>query len=121
VTGEDALVLDDAVILDLRESIGGDDDFVRELVEAYLSEATGYLDAMTAAASAGDAAAMVRPAHTLKSSSATMGAMRLSAICRGIEEAGRDARFDDMTGDVERARATWAETLEALRAAGLTQ
>ena len=72
---------------------------------------------MVAAARArGDAAAIVRPAHTLKSSSASLGAMRLSAICREIEEAG--ARGLDRTGwstTSSCARATWDETLAALQ------
>lgn len=120
MTTDEAPILDHAVIAELRESTGDDDEFVRELVEAYLSEATGYLDAMTAAAAAADPAAMVRPAHTLKSASATMGAMRLSVICRGLEEAGRDGRTEGLAGEVERANATWSETLEALKTAGLT-
>lgn len=120
MTADEAPILDHAVIAELRESTGGDDDFVRELVDAYVGEATGYLDGMAAAAAAGDAAAIVRPAHTLKSSSATMGAIRLSVICRGLEEAGRDGRADGLADDVERAHATWAETLAALTAAGLT-
>ena len=120
MTIDDLPILDDAVIAELRESTGGEDDFVRELVEAYVSEATGYLEAMTAAAGAANPSAIVLPAHTLKSSSATLGAMRLASISRGIEEAGRAGRTDDLAVDVERARATWAETLEALTAAGLT-
>lgn len=112
-------ILDDAVIAELRESTGGDDEFVRELVEAYVSEATGYLDAMTAAAGIADASAIVRPAHTLKSSSATLGAMRLAEISRGIEEAGRAGGTDDLAADVEQARSTWAATLAALIDAGL--
>ena len=120
MTADEAPILDHAVLAELRESTGDDDEFVRELAEAYVGEATGYLDAMTAAAAAGDPAAMVRPAHTLKSASATMGAMRLSVICRGLEEAGRDGRKDGLAGDVAAAHAAWAETLEALTAAGLT-
>ena len=116
---DDAPILDDAVIAELRESTGGDDEFVRELVDAYISEATGYLEAMAAAISTGDTAAIVRPAHTLKSSSATLGAMRLAAISRGIEEAGRDGRADGLAGDVQLARVTWDATLAALVAAGL--
>jgi HPt (histidine-containing phosphotransfer) domain-containing protein len=116
---DDAPILDAAVLAELRESTGGDDDFVRELVEAYVAEATGYLDAMAGAASAGDAEAIIRPAHTLKSSSATLGAMRLSAISRGIEEAGRAGRTEGLTADVARAQAAWTETIDALRAAGL--
>jgi HPt (histidine-containing phosphotransfer) domain-containing protein len=119
MTNDDAPILDDAVIAELRESTGGDDAFIRELVEAYVSEATSYLEAMTAAAAAADPAAIVLPAHTLKSSSATLGAMRLAAISRGIEEAGRAGRVNDLAGDVEQARATWTATLAALTAAGL--
>lgn len=120
MTADQAPILDDAVIAELRESTGDDEEFIRELVDAYIGEATGYLDAMTAAAAAGDPEAMVRPAHTLKSASATMGAMRLAAICRGLEEAGRDGRTDAPTGDAQAAQAVWTETLEALTAAGLT-
>jgi HPt (histidine-containing phosphotransfer) domain-containing protein len=117
VTFVEAPILDAAVLAELRESTGGDDDFVRELVEAYVSEATGYLAAMTAAVA--DPMAIVRPAHTLKSSSATLGAMRLAAISRGIEEAGRAGRLD-LAADVAEANATWTKTLAALAAAGLT-
>ena len=116
----DAPILDDAVLDELRESTGGDEDFVRELAEAYVSEATGYLGAMTDAVTAGDIAAIVRPAHTLKSSSATLGAMRLAGISRGIEEAGRAGHAEGMAAAVEQAHMTWTETLDALRAAGLT-
>ena len=116
---EDAPILDDAVIAELRESTGGDMAFVRELVETYVSEATEYLDAMAAAAGIADSSAIVRPAHTLKSSSQTLGAMRLAAISRGIEEAGRADRTDSLVEDVERARAIWTDTLAALTAAGL--
>ena len=119
MTFDDAPILDDAVLAELRESTGGDDDFVRELVEAYVSEATRYLDAMTAAIGAADAPAIVRPAHALKSSSATLGAMRLAAVSRAIEEAGRAGRIDDLAVHVEQAHATWTATLAALTAAGL--
>ena len=119
MTAEEAPILDDAVIAELRDSTGGDDDFVRELVETYIAEATGYIDAMTAAAASADAAAIVRPAHTLKSSSQTLGAVRLAAISRGIEEAVRAGRDADLAVDVEGARAAWGATLAALIAAGL--
>jgi HPt (histidine-containing phosphotransfer) domain-containing protein len=119
MTTDEAPILDDAVTAELRESTGGDDEFVRELVEAYVGEAVGYLDSMRAAAAASDAAAIVRPAHTLKSSSATLGAMRLAAISRGIEEAGRAGEVGSLAADVELAEATWAATLAELKAAGL--
>ena len=120
MTYEDAPILSDAVLAELRESTGDDDEFVRELVQAYIDEGVGYLEAMAAAVAAGDAAAMVRPAHTMKSSSATMGAMRLSVICKGLEEAGRAGDVDGMPASVEAAHGAWEETLEAMAGAGLT-
>jgi HPt (histidine-containing phosphotransfer) domain-containing protein len=112
-------VLDDAVLDELREATGGDAEFIVDLVETYVEEGAANLDGMVAAAAAGDPEAIVRPAHTLKSSSASLGAMRLSAIARSVEEAGREGRADGLADDVGLARSTWVATLEAFAAAGL--
>ena len=108
-------ILDLEVVAELRASTGDDDEFMRDLIATYVDEATGHLDAMASAVDAGDPAAIVRPSHTLKSSSASLGALRLAAICRGIEAAGREERADRLADDVELARTTWAATLDALR------
>jgi HPt (histidine-containing phosphotransfer) domain-containing protein len=116
---DEAPVLDRAVVDELRESIGDDEAFMADLVATYVSEGDDHLAAMAAAAAVGDAGAIVRPAHTLKSSSAALGAMRLAQIAREIEMAGRS---DDASGLAERvaeARATWDETLREMAAAGL--
>jgi HPt (histidine-containing phosphotransfer) domain-containing protein len=70
-------VLDEGVLVELAESVGGDRGFVVELIEAFLSDGAQQVTAIDAAHAADDAEALVRPAHTLKSSSATVGAMRL--------------------------------------------
>ena len=114
-----APVLDQAVLEELRASTGDDEAFMRELVETYVEEGQASLAVLLAAAAARDAAAIVRPAHTLKSTSASLGAMRLSGICRDIEAAGREARTDTLPEDVELARATWEATLAAFAEAGL--
>ena len=114
-----APVLDHAVLADLRASMGDDDEFMRELVQTYVEEGQASLAGLLAAAAAADCAAIVRPAHTLKSTSASLGAMRLSAICREIEAAGRESRADSLPEDAELARATWEATLVAFTEAGL--
>jgi HPt (histidine-containing phosphotransfer) domain-containing protein len=114
-----APVLDAGVLAELRESIGDDQAFMVELVETYVTEGSANLDSLLAAAEAGDCAAIIRPAHTLKSTSASLGAMRLSAICRVIELAGRESRAETLQGDAELARATWDDTLTAFADAGL--
>lgn len=115
-----APILDGAVLDELRDATGGDEAFILDLVETYVTEGAANLEGMQAAAEALDPAAIVLPAHTLKSSSASLGAMRLSAICRTIEEAGRAAKTDSLKEDVEDARATWEATLAAFADAGLS-
>lgn len=119
-TEADVPVLDLAVLGELRASVG-DDEFVRELVRTYVEEALPALVSMADAANAGNAEGLVRPAHTLKSTSAIVGALRLSAICRKLEGAGRNGDTKGLGPDVAAARSAWAETLEALRAEGLAE
>lgn len=95
----DLPVVDGRVLRELLESTGDDIGFVRELVETYLADTPAQLEAMTAAVQADDAAALVRPAHTLKSSSATVGAMRLSSVARELEMAGRAGALEPSVGD----------------------
>ena len=109
--------IDAAVLGELRESMGGDDEFVTELLETYLDDGAAQLAAIEAALAAGDAAALVRPAHTLKSSSATVGAMRLAELCRGLEMTGRSGSIDelDRDGTVGDLRSEWQAVDGALR------
>jgi HPt (histidine-containing phosphotransfer) domain-containing protein len=112
-------ILDDAVLAELRESVGGDDEFVAELVGTYLAEGETHLSEMIGALAGGDPAAIVRPAHSLKSSSAALGAARLSTICREIEHAGREGRFDGLPASLEVAQAAWEATVAEMTARGL--
>jgi two-component system, sensor histidine kinase len=114
---EDAQVIDDGVLAELRASVESDMAFVRELVDAYIADSAGCIDAIEAAVAAGDAAALVRPAHTLKSSSATVGAMPLSASARTLEIAARSGTLDDETQRAAaRVRGEWEASSAALRA-----
>src|SRR3954464_13846106 len=117
---DEAPVLDPAVLDELRASVGGDEDFIADGVATYVSEGSGHVSEMHAAAAAGDAAAIVRPAHTLKSSSAALGAMRLAQIAREIEMAGREGNAAGLVELVAAARTAWDETMTEMAAAGLT-
>lgn len=119
MTADGAPIFDPAVIAELRETIGDDEAFIADLVRTYADEGGGLLGEMNAAIAAGDPAALVRPAHTMKSSSASIGAMRLSDVCRDIEGAARDGRPDGLAAGVATAGALWTATLKALDDAGL--
>jgi len=116
---DEAPILDQSVIDELRASVGGDDAFIADLVATYLAEGPGHLDAIAAGVAAGDAGAVVRPAHTLKSSSASLGAMRLSQLAREIEFAGRDGESAGLADQLEAAQAAWAATVIAMQEADL--
>ena len=109
-------VFDPAVLDELRRATGGDDAFVKELVGTYLTDGAELLETIAAALQAGDGAAVVRPAHTLKSSSASLGAMRLAQLSRSLEEDGRTGGSMDPSR-VTQLRAEWSAATAALTGA----
>jgi HPt (histidine-containing phosphotransfer) domain-containing protein len=110
----DVPVLDERILTELGETTGDDLAFVRELVETYLADTPAQLGAMTTAVEAGDADALVRPAHTLKSSSSTVGATRLSSIARELEMAGRSGSLEAaVRGRLEAAYSEWQAAADA--------
>jgi HPt (histidine-containing phosphotransfer) domain-containing protein len=112
---DQAPILDQQVLDDLRASVAGDDAFVAELTATYVTEGADHMSQIEAAAQAGDVEAIVRPAHSLKSSSASLGAARMSQISRDIELAGREGRADRISDLVAAARAAWDDTVGELR------
>jgi two-component system sensor histidine kinase/response regulator len=110
-------ILDETVLRDLGASVNDDRSFVVELIEAFLADGEQHLAAIETGQANGDVEALVRPAHTLKSSSATVGAMRLSATARELEMAGRSGALDAATSErVARLHADWEASADALRA-----
>src|SRR5690606_4691961 len=119
-------VLDHARLSALRDAIG--EDFA-DVVTVFVESADAMLTALAAACERGEADAIFRHAHTLKSSAANVGAMALAALARRIE---RDATADvpsvnrDAVGELERELArvrprllqSAAEAKEGLRAVG---
>ena len=73
--------------------------------------------ALRDALAAGDAAAARRAAHSLKSTSASMGALELSGVCRRIEAASAGGELAGLDVVVAEAAAAYAAAAAALRAA----
>jgi HPt (histidine-containing phosphotransfer) domain-containing protein len=65
--------------------------FARELVATFLADAPTMLAALRAAFDAGDATALRRTAHSLKSNAQTFGAFALGAKAKALEATGLDA------------------------------
>jgi HPt (histidine-containing phosphotransfer) domain-containing protein len=70
----------------LVDMVGADmPEVLIDLLDTYLDESAGLVAAIQSGQSSGDTASMLRPAHSLKSSSASIGAMRLSRFCADLE------------------------------------
>jgi HPt (histidine-containing phosphotransfer) domain-containing protein len=109
-------VLDPAAFAHLLEITGDDLEFVDELVDTYLDDAVVQLLAMREAADAGDADAIVRPAHSLKSGSANVGAPALTEACRSLEADGRSGVVPDLTDRVAACERMFEDVRSALLA-----
>jgi HPt (histidine-containing phosphotransfer) domain-containing protein len=113
----DVPIVDERVLAEVMQTTGDDIGFVQELVETYLADTPAQLDSMAAAIEADDAAALVRPAHTLKSSSATVGAMRLSSVARELEMAGRSGTLEPAArARLNAARREWQAAADGFAA-----
>ena len=110
-------VLDQDVVASLKE-LGGDDDpeLFQELVELFLADTPQRLTALLDAFEAGDTKAMEGAAHALKSSSANLGALRLSGMFRSIEAAGRSDEVESIRSLVEQCCSEFEAVQDALRA-----
>jgi histidine phosphotransfer protein HptB len=82
-------VIDKAVYEELQETAGA--EFVADLVDTFLEEATGMLAELRSARADNHADRFRRAAHSLKTNSITFGAMRLGSLARDLELKGLDA------------------------------
>ena len=83
-TVDDSPPIDFSVLATLESDIG-DAEFVNATIDIYLDEMPGRLEGIAAGIAAGAATAFGPAAHSLKSSSAMLGALRLSDTCAKIE------------------------------------
>ena len=111
-----APVLDTEVIEELRSIMG---DEYRSLIRMFFEDAPQHVQKLQAALAANDVAGLVAPAHTLKSSSANLGAMALSAVARRIEQGARTASLEKpalavlmLENEFKRARAALEKLLQ---------
>ena len=68
----------------------GAPDLLEKIVNVYLQDAPALLAALRGGLQRNDFAQAHRAAHTLKSSSATLGASALAEACKAAEHASRD-------------------------------
>jgi histidine phosphotransfer protein HptB len=78
--------IDPEAIANLRELNPGDGgEFLREIISIYLEDTPKRLADLRTCLASGDVATFTRAAHTIKGSSANVGALALKAIAERLE------------------------------------
>lgn len=79
-------IIDQSVLNSLRDlQMEGKPDILKRVISAYLSSTTPLIVTLKEACSARDIEGTQNSAHTLKSSSANVGAIKLSELCKELE------------------------------------
>ena len=94
----------------------GGADFLLKLLSVYAAEAEACIVSLRRAFAQGDQADFTRAAHTLKSSSANVGANTFSNLAKQIELASRQGRMAETAGDVTLLEEEYPRVQAALEA-----
>lgn len=109
--------LDGAALARLRElDPDGRHGVVPRVLGAFEQSLVRMLGQLRDIADAGDAAAVAAIAHTLKSSSASVGALALASACTEIERRLRSGAVGDLAADVQRLLAEGEAAMQAVGA-----
>jgi HPt (histidine-containing phosphotransfer) domain-containing protein len=108
-------VLDPAALERLRATLGKQaDQMLPDLIEKFYGDADRLLDQARQALEQEHVDDLRRAAHSLKSTSATFGAMKLSAVAQKLEHLARDGRLDGTAQLIVRAEAEFSRARAAL-------
>jgi signal transduction histidine kinase/DNA-binding response OmpR family regulator len=94
----------------------GKDRLLARLIALYRDDSSQLLADIDNGMKVNDAEAIARAAHTLKSSSANLGATNVAAIARQIEHAARNGDLNDMISSITKLRAQRTVALSELEA-----
>jgi histidine phosphotransfer protein HptB len=111
-------ILDPAAVAELRraQEAWGNPAFVRQLVELFQQNTPEKMERLRAALAGGDAAALERVAHTLKTNCAVLGAGRMAGACARLEAAAGRADFVAAAAALEDAETQLPGVLAAVSA-----
>lgn len=112
---ESPSVLNRQVLNSLRQMAGAKAPMIlRQIIGNYLEDAPQRLQSIRDAVAAGDATALRQSAHTLRSSSANLGAMNLSNLCKELEMMGRAGTTTDASRWITQVEAEYEKVKVAL-------
>ena len=94
----------------------GAENILNKLIRLYLESSTGLVDSLRDALQRADGEAVREAAHGLKSASSNMGALKLSVLCKQIEELGRAEKTAEAGALLHDLEAEYERVTAALRA-----
>jgi len=105
--------IDAKLLQSFRDMLGNNTEIILgEMIDCYLEDAPKLLQVIATSIAQGDAIALRQAAHTLKSSSATLGATTLSLLCQELEAISRTGntnmgldKVPQMEAEYERVKA----------------
>ncbi len=98
-----ASVIDESVLDNYRRiQQPGKPDIIKRLVDIYLGSSPDILRKISDAGAKGDMEQLWQSAHSLKSSSANLGAITLAALCEMVEEMGRNNQGGNVSEMIEK-------------------
>ena len=110
-------VLDQSVLASLRElQEAGDPDIVAEVGGLFVKHSPEKVDAIMQSVEKDDAKGLQLAAHSLKSSSAYIGAMRLSTLAKELEMMGRSNSLNGAKEKAKMLKEEFSLVMEAIRA-----
>ena len=108
-------VIDKATFEELKQMSG--EDFINELIDAFLDDAPNMIANMQVAVAAQDVESFRRNAHSLKSNANTFGATELGVLAKELEFMGRENNLNvgDKLDVLREAFSVVAEELKGMR------
>ena len=107
----DASVLDG--LSELQEI--GSHNLVQRVVQAYLESSEELAMQLHAAIDSADAESVAKTVHTLKSSSANVGALKLAGLCKTLEAAGRQSDLSMAAELHQQIQQEYEQVIDALK------
>ncbi len=115
--------IDKVVLARLREFEDQDaPHFVAELIDSFLADTPPKLDTLQMSINNGDGVALARAAHNLKGSTGSLGAIRMMALCRELEDTAKQdslALASEILAKLQSEFLLVAEALKIERDSGL--
>jgi HPt (histidine-containing phosphotransfer) domain-containing protein len=91
----------------LEEIAGGDEEFIREILQEFLNTTPHLLQQLQQAVQEGNHELLRHTAHTLKGSARAIGAHTFAETAFGLEQAGKEGRSHEVGDRLQNLLAEW--------------